>query len=163
MCCLIMQKFLKSPFELFRIQTSVNVKLRENAAQMKLGQTTYDLKLDENGIVAACKGIFFEGPNGMSISILHSWIGIMLERWDESFLVLYRGLLKKMPPKGAPSKKTELKEKKKIVEDKTFGLKNKNKSAKVNKFVQQVEKTVFQGNKKATVKTLLTFRKKKRI
>jgi hypothetical protein len=30
-----------------------------------------------------------------------------------------------------PSKKTELKKKEKIVEDKTFGLKNKNKSAKV--------------------------------
>jgi hypothetical protein len=31
-----------------------------------------------------------------------------------------------------PSKKTEAKAKAKIVEDKTFGLKNKNKSAKVN-------------------------------
>ena len=32
-----------------------------------------------------------------------------------------------------PSKKTEQKQKEKIVEDKTFGLKNKNKSAKVQK------------------------------
>jgi hypothetical protein len=30
-----------------------------------------------------------------------------------------------------PSKKTEMKKKEKIAEDKTFGLKNKNKSAKV--------------------------------
>lgn len=33
--------------------------------------------------------------------------------------------------KGGPSKKTENKKKEKVVEDKTFGLKNKNKSQKV--------------------------------
>lgn len=62
--------------------------------------------------------------------------------------------LNKMPPKGGAagaSKKAETKAKQKIVEDKTFGLKNKNKSAKVNKYVQQVEKTVMQGNRKVTV------------
>ena len=38
-----------------------------------------------------------------------------------------------MPPKtkDGPSKKTEQKQKAKVVEDLTFGLKNKNKSAKV--------------------------------
>ncbi|KAJ1896058.1 Translation machinery-associated protein 46 [Coemansia sp. RSA 455] len=45
-----------------------------------------------------------------------------------------------MPPK---SKKNESKEKKKTIEDKTFGLKNKNKSAKVGKYVQQVEQQVM--------------------
>lgn len=50
-----------------------------------------------------------------------------------------------------PSKKTEQKQKAKIIEDKTFGLKNKNKSAKVSKYVQQVEKTVKEAgqNRKA--------------
>lgn len=33
--------------------------------------------------------------------------------------------------KDGPSKKTEQKQNKKVIEDKTFGLKNKNKSAKV--------------------------------
>lgn len=46
-----------------------------------------------------------------------------------------------MPPKkkggGAPAKKAQ--EKAKIVEDKTFGLKNKKNSKKVQKFVQRVE------------------------
>ncbi|VDL62227.1 unnamed protein product, partial [Hymenolepis diminuta] len=55
-----------------------------------------------------------------------------------------------MPPKkkGAdgPSKKALEKEKKKIIEDKTFGLKNK-KGAKQQKFVQQVQKQVTYGNK----------------
>lgn len=45
-----------------------------------------------------------------------------------------------MPPKT--STKTENKAKAKIIEDKTFGLKNKNKSAKVGKYIQQVETQV---------------------
>ncbi|XP_018576422.1 zinc finger CCCH domain-containing protein 15 homolog [Anoplophora glabripennis] len=52
-----------------------------------------------------------------------------------------------MPPKvkpGAPSKKTEQKKKEKVIEDKTFGLKNK-KGAKQQKFIQQVEKQVKTG------------------
>jgi len=62
-----------------------------------------------------------------------------------------------MPPKassssagakgsGVPSKKTEQKKKEKVVEDKTFGIKNK-KGAKQQKFIQQVQKQVhFGGN-----------------
>lgn len=51
------------------------------------------------------------------------------------------------PPKKAPnkeSKKTLEKKKERIVEDKTFGLKNK-KGAKTQKFIQQVNKQV-KGN-----------------
>mmetsp|Transcript_3665 Transcript_3665/g.10959 ORF Transcript_3665/g.10959 Transcript_3665/m.10959 type:complete len:265 (-) Transcript_3665:1458-2252(-) len=54
-----------------------------------------------------------------------------------------------MPPK---TKKEKQKETKKIVEDKTFGLKNKNKSKKVQQYVTQVQKQaqhrVDQGSKK---------------
>eukprot|EP01113_Clastostelium_recurvatum_P009785 TRINITY_DN1475_c0_g1_i4.p1 TRINITY_DN1475_c0_g1~~TRINITY_DN1475_c0_g1_i4.p1 ORF type:complete len:367 (+),score=145.66 TRINITY_DN1475_c0_g1_i4:47-1147(+) len=46
-----------------------------------------------------------------------------------------------MPPKK-DSKKTADKQKQKIIEDKTFGLKNKNKSTKVQKYVDAVEKQV---------------------
>ncbi|XP_055595811.1 zinc finger CCCH domain-containing protein 15 homolog [Uranotaenia lowii] len=52
-----------------------------------------------------------------------------------------------MPPKKAPagaSKKAEAKKKEKIIEDKTFGLKNK-KGAKQQKFISQVEKQVKSG------------------
>jgi hypothetical protein len=45
-----------------------------------------------------------------------------------------------------PSKKTVDKAKAKVIEDKTFGLKNKNRSAKVQAFVQSVSKSVKQGN-----------------
>ncbi|KAK6645552.1 hypothetical protein RUM43_001829 [Polyplax serrata] len=52
-----------------------------------------------------------------------------------------------MPPKAkqqAPSKKAEQKKKEKVIEDKTFGLKNK-KGAKQQRFIQQVEKQVKTG------------------
>ncbi|XP_067686276.1 zinc finger CCCH domain-containing protein 15-like [Haliotis asinina] len=57
-----------------------------------------------------------------------------------------------MPPKkkaDGPSKKTEQKKKEKVIEDKTFGLKNK-KGAKQQRFITQVEKQVKYGNQKAS-------------
>ena len=54
-----------------------------------------------------------------------------------------------MPPKKkqtGPSAKTIQKEKAKIVEDKTFGLKNKNKSKTVQKFVKEVSSQVMNTN-----------------
>lgn len=58
-----------------------------------------------------------------------------------------------MPPKpgakgGGPSAKTVQKKKDKIIEDKTFGLKNKNKSKKVQAYVEQVKKQVHSGGKR---------------
>lgn len=61
-----------------------------------------------------------------------------------------------MPPKGA-SKKTVEKAKTKAVEDKTFGLKNKNKSKKVEQFVKSVERQV----KKDKVPDFIDPKKKK--
>lgn len=52
-----------------------------------------------------------------------------------------------MPPKpkpAAPSKKADAKKKEKVIEDKTFGLKNK-KGAKQQRFINQVEKQVKTG------------------
>jgi ElaB/YqjD/DUF883 family membrane-anchored ribosome-binding protein len=51
-----------------------------------------------------------------------------------------------MPPKkkaDAASKKTLQKKKQQAIEDKTFGLKNKNKSKKIQQFVQSVERNVM--------------------
>merc|ERR1712083_667146 len=52
----------------------------------------------------------------------------------------------KMPPKKAdkPSKKNEMKKKEKVIEDKTFGLKNK-KGNKNQQYIAQVEKQVKSG------------------
>ncbi|KAI8775940.1 zinc finger CCCH domain-containing protein 15 isoform X1 [Biomphalaria glabrata] len=57
-----------------------------------------------------------------------------------------------MPPKkkpNEPSKKTEVKKKEKIIEDKTFGLKNK-KGAKQQKFIKNVTQQVVHGNQKSS-------------
>jgi hypothetical protein len=54
-----------------------------------------------------------------------------------------------MPPKkGAASKKTVAKKQEKVIQDRTFGLKNKNKSSKVQKYVQSVQKQVVDGHSK---------------
>ncbi len=57
-----------------------------------------------------------------------------------------------MPPKNAKekiSKKTEQKKKNQLIEDKTFGLKNKNKSKKVQQYVHSVTSNVMNsGDKK---------------
>ena len=48
-----------------------------------------------------------------------------------------------MPPKKEPaSKKTVQKKKQQAIEDKTFGLKNKNKSKKVQQQIQSIKKTI---------------------
>lgn len=44
-----------------------------------------------------------------------------------------------MPPKQS---KSDLTKKQKVVEDKTFGLKNKNKSKNVQKYVQSLQQSV---------------------
>lgn len=58
------------------------------------------------------------------------------------------------PKKGAlggESKKTVEKKKEKVIEDKTFGLKNKNKSKTVQNYIKGVEQTVkgFKGTKES--------------
>ena len=45
-----------------------------------------------------------------------------------------------------PSKKAKQEKQKKAIEDSTFGLKNKNKSKKVQQFITRVEKSVKNSN-----------------
>lgn len=65
-----------------------------------------------------------------------------------------------MPPKA--SSKSENKAKAKIIEDKTFGLKNKNKSAKVGKYVQKIEKQVQSGGNAKNAKSAEDLARQKR-
>jgi hypothetical protein len=59
-----------------------------------------------------------------------------------------------MPPKNKQdaSKKTVQKKKQQAIEDKTFGLKNKNKSKKIMQFVQSVERNVMNSGDPAVRK-----------
>lgn len=60
-----------------------------------------------------------------------------------------------MPPKkNEPGKKTIEKKKEKVIEDKTFGLKNK-KGAKQQRFIQNVTQQVKFGNQKASKLVLI--------
>lgn len=62
-----------------------------------------------------------------------------------------------MPPKAAPKgggkekSKADLAKKQKLVEDKTFGLKNKNKSKNVQKYVQSLHQSVQNAGPKRGV------------
>lgn len=57
-----------------------------------------------------------------------------------------------MPPKATgPSKKTATKQKEKTVEDRTFGLKNKSKSKKVQQYVQSVRMQIHGNSKKSAI------------
>ena len=50
------------------------------------------------------------------------------------------------PKKEQPSKKAVREKQKTQIEDQTFGLKNKNKSKKVQQFIQRTEKSVKTAN-----------------
>ena len=72
------------------------------------------------------------------------------------------GKAKKEPEKG---KKAEKKIKEKIIEDKTFGLKNKNKSASVQKYikgVQQQVKGVAKGGERAEIAAQIQSKEEKK-
>lgn len=51
-----------------------------------------------------------------------------------------------MPPKEKPSKKAVKEKKERQIDDQTFGLKNKNKSAKVQQFISRVQTNVKNQN-----------------
>ena len=66
----------------------------------------------------------------------------------------------KMPPKNSTAKKTEQKQKAKVIEDKTFGLKNK-KGGKNQKYIANVQKQVQSGGNPDFRKQELENQKKK--
>ncbi|KAI5801499.1 hypothetical protein DFH27DRAFT_556976 [Peziza echinospora] len=55
------------PIELFRINSSKGVSLRDYAVQMQLGRRSFDLKLGPDGLVHPQPGPIFTGPNGASM------------------------------------------------------------------------------------------------
>lgn len=55
------------PCELFRVNNTAEVRLRDYAIQTKLKRRSYDLRLDKSGLVQPSKSGNFDGPNGMSL------------------------------------------------------------------------------------------------
>jgi hypothetical protein len=60
-----------------------------------------------------------------------------------------------MPPKKQDNKPK--KDKSKVADDKTFGLKNKNKSTKVNKFVQTIKEQAEKAGDRKTLVNLFFY------
>ncbi|CAJ0593876.1 unnamed protein product [Cylicocyclus nassatus] len=67
-----------------------------------------------------------------------------------------------MPPKQQPSKKAEQKRKEKVIEDKTFGIKNK-KGAQTQKYVQQIQNQIRNANSRAEQAKAAEAKKKKEL
>ncbi|RCN43583.1 hypothetical protein ANCCAN_10426 [Ancylostoma caninum] len=67
-----------------------------------------------------------------------------------------------MPPKQQPSKKAEQKRREKVIEDKTFGLKNK-KGAQNQKYVQQIQNQLRNNNARAEQAKAAEAKKKKEM
>ncbi|KAF7363474.1 hypothetical protein MSAN_01003200 [Mycena sanguinolenta] len=87
------------PEELFRINTSKNVVLRAYEEQMKLGRTSYDLHLHEDGLVHPKPGPMFEGPNGMSLRPDGPFLQELIRGFKGRNTIIYRlpqGI--KLPP-----------------------------------------------------------------
>ena len=59
--------YKKLPVTLYRMQKTDQTKLREYEEQMAKNRKSYDLKLDENGLVQPATGEEWIGPNGMSM------------------------------------------------------------------------------------------------
>ncbi|KJH51798.1 Transketolase, pyridine binding domain protein [Dictyocaulus viviparus] len=67
-----------------------------------------------------------------------------------------------MPPKQQPSKKADQKRKEKIIEDKTFGIKNK-KGAQTQKYVQQIQNQIRSSNARMEQAKAAEAKKKKEL
>jgi len=64
----IIGRYRTLPVELFRIQSCMNVRLREHERQMKAGRKAFDLRLHEaDRKVHPAEGDVFIGPNGMGM------------------------------------------------------------------------------------------------
>lgn len=73
-----MKRYLRLPETLYRIQPRLPISLRDYDTQMRKGKTSFDLKLDENGLVQPVAGTQFTTPNGMSLRpVTDTMLGIL--------------------------------------------------------------------------------------
>ncbi|KAK7460966.1 hypothetical protein VKT23_008894 [Stygiomarasmius scandens] len=63
----LLGRYTTIPYELFRINASEKVILRDYEDQMKKGRASYDLVTQPDGLVHPKPGDTFEGPNGASV------------------------------------------------------------------------------------------------
>ncbi|PBK93972.1 hypothetical protein ARMGADRAFT_928376, partial [Armillaria gallica] len=78
------------PCELFRINNSRSVILRGYTKQIELGRTSYDLRIQKDGLVHPRLGPMFEGPNGASVRPNGPFLQELVRVFEETNSVIYR-------------------------------------------------------------------------
>ncbi|KAF9017857.1 hypothetical protein BDZ89DRAFT_1074494 [Hymenopellis radicata] len=63
----LLGRYTTVPYELFSINATKKVILRDFAEQKAKGRSSYDLHIHEDGLVHPAKGDFWIGPNGASV------------------------------------------------------------------------------------------------
>ncbi|KAI9319559.1 hypothetical protein DFJ73DRAFT_635296 [Zopfochytrium polystomum] len=78
------------PVDLFRINNTDKVVLRDYAAQFYLGRPSYDLVVAEDGMVHPRDGPNFEGPNGASVRPNGAFLQELVRNFRARNTVIYR-------------------------------------------------------------------------
>ena len=63
----LVSRFKRLPVTLYRLQGRLPVNLRDHAKQMAAGRQSFDLKVQDDGLVHPAMGDTWIGPNGMSL------------------------------------------------------------------------------------------------
>ncbi|OBZ70677.1 hypothetical protein A0H81_09464 [Grifola frondosa] len=86
----LLGRFDHVPVELFRINWSEKVVLRDYESQMKMKRTSYDLHIQEDGFVHPKPGDTFEGPNGASVRPNGPFLQELIRGFKGKNTVIYR-------------------------------------------------------------------------
>ncbi|KAK0463147.1 uncharacterized protein EV420DRAFT_1158643 [Desarmillaria tabescens] len=78
------------PCELFRINASKKIILRDYNKQIESGRISYDLRTHEDGLVHPKPGPMFEGPNGASVRPNGAFLQELVRTFRGKNTVIYR-------------------------------------------------------------------------
>ncbi|KAJ6625987.1 hypothetical protein B0H10DRAFT_1782217 [Mycena sp. CBHHK59/15] len=86
----LLGRYTVLPTELFRINSSTDVVLRDYAMQQEKDRTSYDLHIQEDGLVHPKPGPNFEGPNGMSLRPQGFFLQELIRGFKGRNITIYR-------------------------------------------------------------------------
>ncbi|KAM0756189.1 hypothetical protein T439DRAFT_320885 [Meredithblackwellia eburnea MCA 4105] len=86
----LLGKYTTVPVELFRVNSSDKVALRDYDSQMKMERTAYDLHLKEDGLVHPSQGDMFNGPNGCSLRPDGPMMQEVIRNFESENIVVWR-------------------------------------------------------------------------
>ncbi|CAD6586564.1 MAG: hypothetical protein CYPHOPRED_003607 [Cyphobasidiales sp. Tagirdzhanova-0007] len=86
----LLGRYTVLPVELFRINSSEQIRLRDYAEQSKRGRTSYDLRLGSDGLVHPSDGENYICPNGASVRPEGSFLQELITGFMGRNTVIYR-------------------------------------------------------------------------